>query len=202
MGMFDEIIVPKAYLKNLLHKGEERLLKTKHLFQTKDLDNVMDVYKIHRQQLYRLDRSEFLLEEGIQHTKLTDKWNKVNNESEINFYSNVLDRKDNEYWFEFKFAFKNGKIDKKELVTCELQTSKEERDSLNAMWDKEQEIFDKYRNSNLPYKLFRCLEGRLQKMTNWARKKHALPLEIRKKAYKESGRLKKDPDALKLYGDL
>ena len=69
--MFDEIIVPKSYLKNLLPKGDEKLLNTKHLFQTKSLDNVMDLYKIHRQQLYRLDRSEFLLEEGIQHTKLT-----------------------------------------------------------------------------------------------------------------------------------
>ena len=199
--MFDDIIVPKAYLRNLLRKEEEKLLDTKHLFQTKDLDNALDVYKIHKQQLYRLDRSEFLLEEGVQHTKLTEKWIKVNNDSEIDFYSNAQDAEDNEYWFEFKFTFKNGKIDKKELVTCELRTSKKERDSLDAMWDKEQEIFDRYRNSNLSYKLFAWLERRFQKITNWARKKHHLPLEIRKEAYKKSGRLKRDPAALDLYAD-
>lgn len=199
--MFDDIIVPKAYLRNLLRKEHEKLLDTKHLFQTKDLDNVLDVYKIHKQQLYRLDRSEFLLEEGVQHTKLTEKWIKVNNDSEIDFYSNAQDAEDNEYWFEFKFTFKNGKIDKKELVTCELRTSKKERDSLDAMWDKEQEIFDRYRNSNLSYKLFAWLERRFQKITNWARKKHHLPLEIRKEAYKKSGRLKRDPAALDLYAD-
>lgn len=199
--MFDDIIVPKAYLRNLLRKEHEKLLDTKHLFQTKDLDNVLDVYKIHKQQLYRLDRSEFLLEEGVQHTKLTEKWIKVNNDSEIDFYSNAQDAEDNEYWFEFRFTFKNGKIDKKELVTCELRTSKKERDSLDAMWDKEQEIFDRYRNSNLSYKLFAWLERRFQKITNWARKKHHLPLEIRKEAYKKSGRLKRDPAALDLYAD-
>jgi len=200
--MFDDIIVPKAYLRNLLRKEDEKLLDTKHLFQTKDLDNVLDVYKIHKQQLYRLDRSEFFLEEGIQHTKLTDKWNKVNNNSEIEFYSSVLDGEDNEHWFEFKFVFKNGKIDKKELVTCELQTSKEERDSINAMWDTEQKIFDDYRKNSFSYRLFSWLERHLQKMTHWARNKHQLPFELRKMAYKKSGRLKKDPDALKLYKDV
>ena len=116
MGMFDEIIVPKAYLRNLLHKGEERLLKTKHLFQTKDLDNVMDVYKIHRQQLYRLDRSEFLLEEGVQHTKLTDKWDEIHENKVLIFYSGVKDDEENEWWFEFEFTFGNGKLDKKKLI--------------------------------------------------------------------------------------
>ena len=202
MGMFDEIIVPKAYLKNLLHKGEERLLKTKHLFQTKDLDNVMDVYKIHKQQLYRLDRSESLLEEGVQHTKLTDKWDKIHENKVLIFYSGVKDDEENEWWFEFEFTFGNGKLDKKKLISCKIETTAKERIDADKMWDIEQNIFDKYRNNNLPYKLFTWLERRFQKITNWAREKHALPLEIRKKAYKESGRLKKDPDALKLYGDL
>ena len=200
--MFDDIIVPKAYLRNLLRKEYEKLLDTKHLFQTKDLDNVLDVYKIHKQQLYRLDRSEFLLKEEVQHTKLTEKWIKVNNDSEVNFYSNAQDAEDNEYWFEFKFTFKNGKIDKKELVECELQTSKEERDSINAMWDTEQKIFDNYRGNSFSYRLFSWLERHLQKMTNWARNKHQLPFELRKMAYKKSGRLKKDPDALKIYKDV
>ena len=183
-------------------KGDEKLLNTKHLFQTKDLDNVMDLYKIHRQQLYRLDRSEFLLEEGIQHTKLTDKWIKLDNGTEISFYSGVKDEKNDEYWFEFKFAFKDGKIDKKELVSNKIVATEEERESIDAMWDTEQKIFDDYRTNSPSYRLFSWLEKHLQKITNWARRKHTLPFEIRKKAYEESGRLKKDPDALKLYSDL
>lgn len=200
--MFDEIIVPKSYLRSLLSKRDEKFLNTKHLFQTKDFDNIMDVYKIHRQQLYRLDRSEFLLEEGIQHTKLTEKWIKIDSNAGVTFYSDIKDEKNNEYWFEFKFTFKNGKIDKKELVSNKLVSSKAERDSVEAMWDKEQEIFNKYRNHSIKYKFFSRIESYLRKMTNWARKKHALPLEIREKAYEESGRLEKDPDALKLYSDL
>ena len=73
---------------------------------------------------------------------------------------------------------------------------------INKMWDTEQDIFNKYRKSNRSYKFYAWLEKHFQKMTNWARKKHTLPLEIRKKAYEESGRLEKDPDALKLYSDL
>ena len=201
MGMFDEIIVPKAYLKNLLHKGEERLLKTKHLFQTKDLDNVMDVYKIHRQQLYRLDRSEFLLEEGVQHTKLTDKWDKIHENKVLIFYSGVKDDEENEWWFEFEFIFTYGKLDKKKLISCKIETTAKERADVSKMWDIEQNIFDEYRDNNTPYKLYTWLEKHLQKMTNWARNKHRLPIGIRREAYEKSGRLEKDPTALDLYAD-
>ena len=199
--MFDEIIVPKAYLRNLLHKGEERLLKTKHLFQTKDLDNVMDVYKIHRQQLYRLDRSEFLLEEGVQHTKLTDKWDEIHENKVLIFYSGVKDDEENEWWFEFEFTFGNGKLDKKKLISCKIETTAKERADVSKMWDIEQNIFDEYRDNNTLYKLYTWLEKHLQKMTNWARNKHRLPIKIRREAYEKSGRLKKDPTALDLYAD-
>ena len=58
MGMFDDIIVPKSYLRSLLKKEDEKLLDKNHLFQTKDLDNMMDMYKVHRQYLYKKNKAE------------------------------------------------------------------------------------------------------------------------------------------------
>ena len=199
--MFDEIVVPKSYLRNLINKEEEMLFRKDHVFQTKDFENVMDLYKVSGQQLYKLDRSEFLLEEGVQHTKLTEKWNKVNDNVSINFYDNVTDKKGDRYWMEFEFAFLNGKIDKKDLISLKLDATKEEINDIENMWDTEQEILDKYRLNSFSYRFFSWLETRLNKITNWARKKHSIPLEIRKKAYEKSGRLKIDPDCLKMYDD-
>ena len=70
------------------------------------------------------------------------------------------------------------------------------------MWDTEQDIFNEYRENSNSYKLYTWLEKRFQKMTNWARNKHRLPIELRKEAYEKSGRLKKDPKALDLYLDV
>ena len=50
--MFDDIMVPKSYLKGLLDKGYEKYLSTNHTFQTKDFESMMDVYKVYRQHLY------------------------------------------------------------------------------------------------------------------------------------------------------
>ena len=214
MGMFDDIIVPKSYLKGLLSKKEEKLLKGNHVFQTKSLDNTLSQYKVYAQRLYKLDPSAFDFVEGVQHssiggklavvrhgtTTLADKWIKINNTIKIVFYDTVKDKKENEWWFEFGFSFDKGKLDKKELVSCKVETTKAKRDSIDKMWDTEQEIFDEYRKG-LKYRFFLCLERRFQKMTNWARKKHHLPLELRKLAYEKSGRLEFDPKALELYSD-
>jgi hypothetical protein len=102
---------------------------------------------------------------------------------------------------EFEFAFLNGKIDKKDLISLKLDATKEEINDIENMWDTEQEILDKYRLNSFSYRFFSWLETRLNKITNWARKKHSIPLEIRKKAYEKSGRLKIDPDCLKMYDD-
>jgi hypothetical protein len=202
MGMFDEIIVPRSYLRNLLNKEDEKLFKKDHVFQTKDLDNVMDLYKIHRRQLYRLNRSEIALKEGVQHTSLGDQWDKVRDNIDINFHDLLKDRKGDEYSVEFEFTFKNGKVDKKELVFLNLEKTKAERELIDEMWDIEQEIFNDFRSTSLKYRFFSWLEGRFNKMTNWARRKHQLPIELRRIAYKKSGRLKKDPKALDIYMDV
>jgi hypothetical protein len=197
MGMFDDIIVPKSYLRNLLSKENEKLLTSSHSFQTKSFDNVMDVYKIHRKYLYKLDRAHLL-----DPPPKDEKWVKVNNSIVANFCDLVKDGDGNEYLFEFDFTFKKGWLDKKELVTCEIQMTAKERKAIDKMWDTEQQIFDKYRDGSVSYRFFTWLQRRLQGVTNWARKKHSIPLEIRKKAYKKSGRLKEDPKALDLYMDV
>ena len=40
MGMFDDIIVPKSYLKDLLTKEQEKLIKDNN-YQTKSLENFL-----------------------------------------------------------------------------------------------------------------------------------------------------------------
>ena len=46
MGMFDEIIVPKSYLRGILDKKDESLFDTNHKFQTKDLENTLRCFSI------------------------------------------------------------------------------------------------------------------------------------------------------------
>lgn len=199
MGLFDEIVIPKSYLRNLISKENEKLFCKEHVFQTKDFDNLMDLYKISGQQLYKLDRSVPHL--GDNDYLSNEKWNKVYDTVSINFYDTVKDKGDNEYWAEFKFLFEKGKVDKKELISCELQATKEEIDARQKMWDTEQGILDEYRQNSFSYRFFSWLQARFQKITNWARKKHSIPLNIRREAYEKSGRLEKDPDCLEIYND-
>ena len=191
MGMFDEIMVPKGYLRSLLSKEDEKLLDKNHLFQTKDLDNHMDLYKVYRQYLYKKKREALPFEE----------WEKVKKNVTIRFHDYLQDKKGDEYELACEFTFKNGRVDKKELIQFELRMKRDERERVDKMWDTEQKILDAYRTTSIKYKFYLWLEGRFQRITNWARKKHHIPLEIREEAYKKSGRLKRDPDCLKLYAD-
>jgi len=201
MGMFDEIVVPKSYLKGLLDKKQEKLLKGNHVFQTKSLDNNLFKYKVYSQRLYRLGpQSAFGGESAHSSFSGHETWRKLNNTGVIVFYDTIKDKEENEWWFEFGFTFNEGKLDKKELISCKIETTKERKDAVDKMWDTEQEIFDEYRK-NFKYRLFLWLERRFQKITNWSRKKHSIPLNIRKEAYKKSGRLERDPDSLDQYLD-
>jgi len=197
MGMYDDIIVPKSYLRGLLNKKHEKLFDANHTFQTKDLESLLDVYKIYRQRLYKQERSRAL---GSPPKK--GKWKIFNDNVDIDFYDIVKDDKGNEYFSEFSFSFKNGRLDKKELISLKVETTSKEREEADRMWDTEQQIFDFYRNNSIKYKIFSRLEKIFNKATNWARKKHQLPLSLRKEAYEKSGRLKKDPKALDVYMDV
>ena len=191
MGMFDNIIVPKSYLRSLLKKEDERLLRKDHLFQTKDLANDLEIYKVYRQYLYKKDKA----------AQPFEKWKKTKQNVTIRFYDYLRSRDSNEYFVEFQFTFANGKVDKKELLNFRLESTKKESEETAEMWETEQKILNEYRNHSLKYKFFSRIESCFLRLTNWARKKHRIPFEIRKEAYEKSGRLKKDPQALDLYAD-
>jgi hypothetical protein len=194
MGMFDEILVPKSYLRGLLKKEDEKLFNKEHLFQTKDLENLMDLYKIHRQRLYKLDRS-------AKRRGGNEKWNPIQDNIEINFYDYPNDKNGDEYSAEFEFTFKKGRVDQKKLVSLKLERTTREIKSIEAMWDTEQEVLNAYRNTSFKYRFFSFLEARLRKVTNWAREGHTIPIEIRRDAYEKSGRLQFDPECLNIYKD-
>ncbi len=192
--MFDDIIVPKSYLRGLLDKKQEKLLKGNHTFQTKNLDNTLSRYKVYAQRLYKLERS-------VDMGGGVETWRKLDNTVVVVFYDTIKDKKENEWWFEFGFTFNKGKLDKKELISCKLETTKAKKDSIDKMWNTEQEIFNEYRKC-FKYRFFAGVERTFLKLTNWARKQHTLPLELRRMAYEKSGRLDFDPKALELYEDI
>ena len=74
MGMFDEIKVPKSYLKGLLTKDQEKLLSGNN-YQTKSFENFLGQYKIYRQRLYFKD-AECSKEE---------KWVRTSHSGKVNF---------------------------------------------------------------------------------------------------------------------
>jgi hypothetical protein len=190
MGMFDDIIIPKSYLTDILDKEDEKLFDTYHKFQTKDFEPMhggsLDVYKLSRSQLSKQVKK--------------DKWKKVTVTEEINFYTTFTSRDGDDYWFEFKFKFVKGKLDSKELID-RVMTNKETQEAIQRMWDIEQEIFDDYRQ-RWSYKFWTKVERCCQKFTVMARNRHLLPYDLRKTAYKASGRLEEDPDCLKWYQDI
>ena len=199
MGMFDQILVPKSYLKGLLKKEDEKLFKKNHLFQTKDLENVMDLYKVHRQRLYKLENSRLL---NKSENGSNEKWKLIKQDLDINFYDFICPEEGDRYSAEFEFSFIRGKLDKKKLIHVKIEQTKDEAEAVDKMWEIEQKILNGYRKTSIKYKFFSSLEKYFRKAQNWARNKHKVPLEIRREAYEKSGRLAKDPDCLDLYGDL
>ena len=124
MGMFDDIIVPKSYLKDILDKKDESLFDTYHKFQTKDLENSLGVYKVYRKQLYKQVRSEWMEKAALDASK--PKWDKITDTIDVNFYNDITTRDGDECWFEFQFKFVNGKLDSKKLIDKSI-TNKENR---------------------------------------------------------------------------
>ena len=132
--MFDEIVVPKSYLKGLLTKDQEKLLKATSrfggsvkgiLFQTKSLENSLRKYKICKQKLFVNDKALWNCEppDTEQRTKDTPKkypyekgrWNKVSHTGEVIFYDGIKGNNKDSYWIEFRFIFIDGVLDSKRL---------------------------------------------------------------------------------------
>ena len=146
--MFDDIIVPKFYLNGLLSKKEKKILKTSKRyggsvtgceFQTKDLKNVLSMYKVYKQKLYINDKTLWNCEppDTEQRNESTSKkypyekgrWQEVCHTGAVVLYNTFKDEKQNEWWFEFEFTFNNGRLEKKGLVSCKLETTKTKKDS-------------------------------------------------------------------------
>ena len=186
MGMFDDIKVPAAYLRGILDKKTEKLFDDDTAFQTKSLENAMYTYKVHRRQLYRASMLS------------DDKWDKDTFTGAVDFYTSVKDEKETEHWFDFKFLFKNGKLDSKEFVGTHIVETKEDRIERESMFKIEEQYFDEHRNKT-SVKMWDKLAQLFSRLSSYAQLKTQIPYKLREQAYRVSGRLKKDSDALNQF---
>jgi len=202
MGMFDDITVPKSYLKGLLTKDQEKLLKVSSRyggsvkgvqFQTKCLENALRQYKVYKQKLFINDGALWNPEPANteQITKDTPKkypyekgrWNKASHNGGVNFYTSFYDEDKNVWWAEFKFIFVNGVIDKKELVKFEIEETTEEAEARAKKWEKitnQRERFER----TLRYRFYNKIYTFLFKLSQWAYQK-TLPSVVKKIKTKE-----------------
>lgn len=193
MGMFDDIIVPKSYLKGLLTKEQEKLLKVSNRyggsvkgveFQTKSLENSLLVYKIHKQKLYSNNKTFWNCEPPAteQRTEDTPKkypyekgaWDKVTHDGLVNFYDSIESENGDRYWVEFNFLFKNGVIDKKELVKFEVEMSAGEVLEQQHEFAERQAKAEVYRNT-LKYRVCFKLHKILQSICSWVGRQLTMP---------------------------
>jgi len=164
MGMFDDITVPKSYLKSLLTKDQEKLIVDND-YQTKSLENFLAQYKVHRQKLY-------IKKDGL---KKGGKWTFVKDYTgEVIFYTSFHDKGENTWWSEFNFSFVNGVLDKKELVKFEMEETAEEAKERAKAWTKRHAEIDAFQKT-FKYKFFEKVRVVLNSLLEWAQKKTILP---------------------------
>ena len=161
MGMFDDIIVPKSYLKGLLTKDQEKIIRG-NLYQTKCLDRTLRMYKVYKQKLYAQEPPPTKTEKR--------KWKAVDYTGEVYFYDSIKDEKGNAHWVEFRFVFLKGKVDAKYVEEFRLQQTSEEIVKQNEEWESSKEKQDKY-EATLKYKIYFSLFKVLHKLLNKVRKK-------------------------------
>jgi len=169
MGMFDDIIVPKSYLKDLLTKEQEKLIKDNN-YQTKSLENFLGQYKVYRKKLFVKEKKE---------------WIKDTRSGKINFYTSFRDEDKNTWWREFEFTFVNGVVDKKELIKFEMEETAEEAKEREKDWEvanAKRKVFQR----TFRYRFFSKLTGFLRKLLSWSEQKTyinyiSMPAEKRSK---------------------
>ncbi len=162
--MFDDITVPKSYLKSLLTKDQERLVVDND-YQTKSLENFLAQYKVHRQKLY-------IKKDGF---KKGGKWVVLKNYTgKVNFYTSFQDKDENAWWSEFNFSFVDGVLDKKELIKFEIQETAEEAKEREKAWKKRHAEMDAFQKT-LKYKFFEKVRVVLSRILEWVQKKTMLP---------------------------
>ena len=169
MGMFDDIIVPKAYLKSLLTKEQEKLVKDSN-YQTKSLENFLGQYKIYRQKLF---------------VKENKKWGRDTRTAKINFYISFYDKDKNMWWSEYEFTFNSGVLDRKKLIKFEMEETAEEAEEREKDWEiasSKRKIFQR----TFRYRFFSKLSNILRKLLSWSEQKTyvnyiSMPAEKREK---------------------
>lgn len=189
MGMFDHIIVPKSYLKGLLTKDQEKLLRATSrfggsvkgiLFQTKCLENSLGTYKIYRQKLFVNDKALWNCEppDTEQRTEDTPKkypyekgrWSNVPHTGEVIFYDSIKSNNKGSYWIEFRFIFINGVLDSKSLEDFRCSQTSEEAEADNEKWKAARAKQTEYEKTTV-YKFYFFLFKVFHKLTNKIRKK-------------------------------
>tara|TARA_R100000995_G_scaffold77511_1_gene47589 strand:+ start:179 stop:724 length:546 start_codon:yes stop_codon:yes gene_type:complete len=158
MGMFDDIIVPKSYLKSLLTKEQEKLVEDNN-YQTKSLENFLGQYKVYRQKLFVKENKE---------------WVKDTRSGKIIFYTSFYDKDDNTWWREFKFTFKSGVLDKKELIKFEMQETAEEAKEREKEW-KVQAAKRRAFERTFKYRFYEKIRVLLTPILNWVEKQTRMP---------------------------
>jgi hypothetical protein len=158
MGMFDDIIVPKSYLKGLLTKEQEKLIKDNN-YQTKSLGNFLGSYKVYRQKLF---------------IKENEEWVKDAYTGKINFYTSFYDKDENTWWSEYEFTFESGVLDTKKLIKFEMEETAEEAEARDKEWEKKAEkrkLFEK----TFKYRFYSRLLRFLSRLHHWAANKTVFP---------------------------
>ena len=171
MGMFDEIIVPKSYLKGLLTKEQEKLIKDNN-YQTKCLENALFQYKLHSRKLYINKKTGWTMESEPAPEKPT--YELAFYTGSVNFYNSIQDERGDCHWVEFCFTFDNGVLDKKELVKFEIQETAEEAKERAKVWTKRRAEIDAFQKT-FKYKFFEKVRVVLSRILEWVQKKTILP---------------------------
>ena len=169
MGMFDDIIVPKSYLRDLLTKEQEKLVKSSD-YQTKSLENFLGQYKVYRQKLFVKENKE---------------WVKDTRTAKINFYMSFYDKDKNMWWSEYEFTFNSGVLDRKKLIKFEMEETAEEAEEREKDWEiasSKRKIFQR----TFRYRFFSKLTNILRKLLSWSEQKTyvnyiSMPAEKREK---------------------
>ena len=175
--MFDDIIVPKSYLKGLLTKEQEKLVKSSN-YQTKSLENFLGQYKVYRQKLFVKENKE---------------WVKDTRTAKINFYMSFYDKDKNMWWSEYEFTFNSGVLDRKKLIKFEMEETAEEAEEREKDWEAanaKRKIFQR----TFRYRFFSMLTRFLRKLLSWSEQKTyinyiSMPAEKRSKEKRSKEKL-------------
>jgi hypothetical protein len=169
--MFDDIIVPKSYLRGLLTKRQEKLIIHDN-YQTKSLENSLCIYKVYRQKLYMSDKHLPHIFEAV--AKGKKKWVFIPHTGAVYFYDTFEDNKGDSYWVEIIFTFVDGVLDTKHLVKFEICRSAQEKQKEDKEWEVRKGKRDLFQKT-LKYKIFNFLQDVLFRFGNWAAKQTIAP---------------------------